>query len=38
VGLTPEERVGAGIEPGCIRVATGIEDPEDLVNDFLGAL
>lgn len=38
VGFTPEERDAAGIGPGCVRVATGIEDPVDLVNDFLGAL
>lgn len=38
VGFTAEERQAAGIGPGCIRVATGIEDPIDLVNDFLQAL
>ncbi|MEO1696981.1 MAG: aminotransferase class I/II-fold pyridoxal phosphate-dependent enzyme [Planctomycetota bacterium] len=38
VALGPEGRAAAGIGPGCVRVAAGIEDPEDLVADFLGAL
>lgn len=33
-GLSAEERLGVGFGPGCIRVACGIEDPEDLVADF----
>lgn len=37
-GLTAEERLGVGFGPGCIRVACGIEDPEDLIADFAGAL
>ena len=28
----PGEAVGFG--PGCVRVACGIEDPQDLVEDF----
>ncbi|MEM9379799.1 MAG: aminotransferase class I/II-fold pyridoxal phosphate-dependent enzyme [Planctomycetota bacterium] len=38
VGLTVEERRSAGIGPGCVRVAAGIEDPDDLVEDFVAAL
>ncbi len=38
VSLTAEERGAAGIGPGCVRVAAGIEDAEDLVHDFLQAL
>lgn len=38
VGLTPEQRLGAGIGPGCVRVAAGIEDEVDLVADFVQAL
>jgi len=38
VGLSPEERSAAGIGPGCVRIAAGIEDASDLVGDFLGAL
>lgn len=37
VGLTPAGRQAAGIGPGCVRIAAGIEDPEDLVADFLQA-
>lgn len=36
--MSPEERVAAGIGEGCVRVATGIEDPGDLVADFLQAI
>lgn len=37
-GLSEAERLGVGFGPGCIRVACGIEHPEDLVADFVGAL
>ena len=30
VGMSPEERRAAGVGPGCVRVAAGIEDPADL--------
>lgn len=36
--MTPEERAAAGIGPGCVRIAAGIEDPIDLVRDFVDAL
>jgi len=32
--LTPEERLARGITPGTVRVSTGLEDPEDLLEDF----
>mgnify|MGYP005993865649 CR=1 FL=1 len=38
VGLSAEERLAAGINPGCVRIAAGIEDSADLVADFLQAL
>ncbi len=38
VGLTPEGRMAAGIGPGCIRIAAGIEDAADIVHDFVQAL
>lgn len=38
VGMSPAERQAAGVGPGCVRVAAGIEDPRDLAGDFLGAL
>jgi cystathionine gamma-synthase len=38
VGLTPAEREAVGIADGLIRVSVGIEDADDLVADFLGAL
>lgn len=38
VGLNDEERERAGIVPGLVRVACGIEDPADLVGDFEEAL
>lgn len=37
-GLSAEQRLAVGFGPGCIRVACGIEDPEDLIADFAGAL
>lgn len=36
--LSPEQRVTAGITEGMIRVAVGIEDVSDLIDDFRGAL
>lgn len=33
-GLSPTERAGAGITDGLVRVSVGIEDAEDLVEDF----
>lgn len=38
VGLTPAERAAVGIGPGTVRVAVGIEEPLDLVEDLLQAL
>ncbi|MGD2018953.1 MAG: aminotransferase class I/II-fold pyridoxal phosphate-dependent enzyme [Planctomycetota bacterium] len=38
VGLSPAEREAVGFGPGCVRVACGIEDPRDLVEDFTRAL
>ena len=36
--LTPEEQATAGISPGLLRVSIGLEDPNDLVADFLRAV
>jgi cystathionine beta-lyase len=36
--MSPEERQRAGISPGLIRVSAGIEDIEDLLEDFEQAL
>jgi cystathionine beta-lyase/cystathionine gamma-synthase len=36
--LDERERAAAGIEPGLVRVSTGIEEPEDLMRDFESAL
>lgn len=36
--LTPDARLAAGIHPGLVRLAVGIEDPDDLVNDLRAAL
>jgi cystathionine beta-lyase/cystathionine gamma-synthase len=36
--LSPEERLARGITPGTVRVSAGLEDPEDLVEDFRQAL
>jgi methionine-gamma-lyase len=36
--LTPEQRRAAGITDGFIRVSVGIEDPEDILEDFGRAL
>ena len=37
-GFTPRQRAAVGIEPGCVRLSVGIEDPEDLIADFDQAL
>lgn len=37
-GLTPEERVAAGISDSLIRVAVGVEATSDLLTDFAAAL
>ena len=37
-GLSAQQRREVGLAPGLVRVAVGIEDPEDLVQDFLQAL
>jgi cystathionine beta-lyase/cystathionine gamma-synthase len=36
--LTPEERAALGIHPGTLRISAGIEEPDDIVEDFLQAL
>jgi O-acetylhomoserine (thiol)-lyase len=36
--LTPEERAHLGVTPGTVRVSVGIEDPDDIVDDFMQAL
>ncbi|MGH7904486.1 MAG: trans-sulfuration enzyme family protein, partial [Candidatus Dormibacteraceae bacterium] len=36
--LSPEQRSALGVTGGTVRVSTGIEDPADIVEDFLGAL
>ncbi len=36
-GLTREERAAAGIAEGLIRVSIGLEDPQDLIEDFQAA-
>lgn len=38
VNLLPEELEAAGIGDGTIRMSVGLEDPEDLLADILGAL
>ncbi len=37
-GLTPEERKAAGIQDYLLRISVGIEDRQDLINDFEQAL
>ena len=37
-GLSPQERETAGIAPGLLRLAVGIEDPLDLIEDLAQAL
>jgi cystathionine beta-lyase/cystathionine gamma-synthase len=36
--LTPEQLIARGIRPGTVRVSAGLEDPEDLVEDFEQAI
>lgn len=36
--LSPQERTTLGVTPGTVRVSTGIEDPDDLIEDFLAAV
>ncbi|MEL6343984.1 MAG: aminotransferase class I/II-fold pyridoxal phosphate-dependent enzyme [Myxococcota bacterium] len=38
LGLTPAQRVAAGIADDLIRVSVGCEDSDDILNDFLAAL
>ena len=38
LGLSPEQLMQAGIEPGTIRLSVGVEDPTDLMNDLYRAL
>ena len=38
VSLLPEELEAAGIRPGTVRISAGLEHPDDVVNDVLGAL
>ncbi|TMB10537.1 MAG: PLP-dependent transferase, partial [Deltaproteobacteria bacterium] len=38
VGLSPEERARIGISDALVRVSIGLEAPEDLIEDFDGAL
>ncbi len=37
-GLSPEERRKAGIADGLLRISVGLEDPDDLIEDFAQAL
>ena len=36
--LTEEARLEQGVTPGLVRLSIGLEDPQDLSNDLLGAL
>ena len=36
--LSPEAQVAAGIGPGLLRFSAGIEDVDDLIEDFQAAL
>jgi len=36
--LTPEERAALGIHPGTLRISAGIEEQDDIIEDFLQAL
>lgn len=38
VNLLPDELEAAGISPGTVRISVGLEDPDDLAADLLGAL
>lgn len=37
-GYTSKQRLDMGINPGCVRLSVGIEDPADLIVDFEQAL
>lgn len=37
-GLSPEERAALGIRDELVRISVGLEDPDDLIEDFLNAL
>jgi cystathionine beta-lyase/cystathionine gamma-synthase len=37
-GLTPDERVAAGIADGLLRLSVGLEDPADLIEDLTQAI
>jgi cystathionine beta-lyase/cystathionine gamma-synthase len=36
--LTPQERAALGVTPGTVRVSVGIEDPDDVIDDFAQAI
>ena len=36
--MTARQRAAIGIDPGCVRLSVGIEDADDLINDFDQAL
>ena len=36
--VPPAQRAATGITPGLVRLSIGLEDPEDLVDDIVGAL
>jgi O-succinylhomoserine sulfhydrylase len=36
--LTPEQRAELGIGEGLVRFSSGLEDPNDIIEDLLGAL
>jgi cystathionine gamma-synthase len=36
--LTPQERAELGVTPGTVRVSVGIEDADDIIDDFAQAL
>ena len=36
--MTPEARLAAGVTDGMLRIAVGLEDPEDVCQDLAGAL
>ena len=38
VGLSPEERAALGISDGLIRCSVGLEDADELIEDFTQAL
>ncbi len=37
-GMTPQERASAGVRDALVRVSVGLEDPQDIIADFVGAL